>query len=372
MNDLKNHKSIITNQCATMNLLEPYTIIDFTRLLPGPLATNLLAQMGARVIKVEHPGRKDYARRQPPFAGNTSTLYAALNFAKEERCINFEEKAGRRELMDLIREADVVIEQFRPGVMSAWQLGYEDLRKVNEQIIYISLSGYGQDGPYRNRAGHDLNYLAYSGILSLTRDRRQHPVIPGVQVADIGGGSYMVLSACLAALLQRERTGQGAYVDVSMLDGLLPMLSVPASQHWGGFDPYQVDFLSGALVNYNVYECNDGKWIALGALEMKFWNNFCDWAGRPDWKRANQLELSVMAFPKKEIEDFFKIKTQAEWIEAAAEADICLTPVRRVEELEADPHIQARGGIVEFENEQGHRLKGFAPPFRIRTSDPET
>jgi len=351
-----------------MQPLEHITIIDFTRLLPGPLATNLLAQLGARVIKVEHPRRGDYARTQPPFVGNESTLYGALNFAKELRRIDFQSEAGKAEVLELIRDADVVIEQFRPGVMAAWGLSYEAVRSVNERLIYLSLSGYGQDGPYRDLAGHDLNYLAYSGILSLTRDREGRPVIPGVQVADIGGGSYMTLSACLTALLQRERSGRGAYVDVAMLDGLLPLLTVPATQHWGGLDPYQLNFLSGALVNYNVYECADSKWVALGALEMKFWNNFCALVERPDWKRSHQLELTVQTFPKAELEELFRSKTQAEWLTLSEGQDVCLSPVRTLGEIEEDPQIRHRSRVIDFETVQGNRLKGFSLPFKITTN----
>lgn len=348
-----------------MTILQGITIIDFTRLLPGPLATNLLAQMGAEVIKIEHPLRGDYARAQPPFVGGQSTLFTGLNFAKTVRLIDYQSEEGKAEVLALIGDADVVVEQFRPGAMAGWGLDYDHLREVNPSLVYVSLSGYGQDGPYRDFAGHDLNYLAYSGILSLTCDHRGRPVIPGVQLADIGGGSYMVFAAILAALFQRERTGRGAYVDVAMLDGLLPLLSVPAAQHWGGFDPYVVNVLSGALVNYNVYECSDGRWVALGALEIKFWSNFCDMVGRPDWQRQHQLELSGQIFPKKDLEDLFRSKTQAEWIAMAAGRDVCLSPVQDLKEMEDDPQIRHRGGIVEFETAGGHRLRGFGLPFKM-------
>lgn len=348
-----------------MRPLQGITIIDFTRLLPGPLATNLLAQLGAEVIKIEHPRRGDYARSQPPFAGGESTLFAGLNFAKEIRTIDYEDEEGRSELLLLVQQADVVVEQFRPGAMASWKLGYAHLKEVNPELIYVSLSGYGQDGPYRNLAGHDLNYLAYSGVLSLIRDQEGRPVIPGVQVADIASGSYLTMTAVLTALLQRERTGSGAYVDVSMLDGLLPLLTVPATQQWGGFDPYTVNFLSGALVNYNVYRCAGGKWIALGALEIKFWNNFCELVDRPDWKRQHHLELSGQIFPKKELEEMFLSRTQEEWLAMAAGHDVCLSPVNNLGDLDRDPQLRHRGGIVNFETEAGNRFKSFGVPFKI-------
>ncbi len=347
-----------------MQTLENTTIIDLTRLLPGPLATNLLAQLGARVIKVEHPERSDMARSQPPLKNGESTLFGALNFGKEIRQINYTEEAGRRDLMALVREADVVIEQFRPGRMAQWGLRYEDLKAVKEDLIYVSLSGYGQDGPYRYYPGHDLNYLAYSGILGLSRDQQGRPVIPGVQIADIAGGSYLVVTACLSALLQRERTGRGSRVDVGMLDGLLPLLAVPATQLWGGFDPSQMNPLGGALVNYNVYECADGRWVALAALEIKFWKNFCELVDRPDWMRTNHLELSAFVFPKGEIEALFKEKTQQEWVEFTKGKEVCLSPVRSLEEVEKDPHIRHRGGIMTVESPGGNEMKGFRLPWR--------
>jgi alpha-methylacyl-CoA racemase len=347
-----------------MTTLRGITILDFSRLFPGPLATNILASMGARVIKVEHPRRPDFAKFNPPLVNGVSTLYEALNANKEIREIDYTTPAGREEVKSWASGCDVLVEQFRPGAMEAWGLGYEALRRQNERLVYLSLSGYGQHGPYRDIAGHDLNYLAYSGILSLIRDEEGRLVIPGVQIAD-AAGAYMLTMACMSALFQRERQGRGAYVDVSMLDSLAPMLVIPATQYWGGISPRDANFLSGGLVNYNVYACAGGKWMALAALEPKFWNNFCEMVDKPDWKRDQIWELSIAIFPKSEVEALFLEKNQAEWEALAAGKDVCLSPVREIEEMEADPQIRHRRRIFSRRRSDGAAAKGFMPPFDI-------
>ena len=335
-----------------MNPLSGITVIDFTRLLPGPLATNLMGLMGARVIRVERPGKPDAVRHQPPMKGGTSRLFFNLNYKKEIRRIDYTSETGRAEVLDLIAGADLLVEQFRPGVMAGWGLDYASVKKRNQKLIYLSISGYGQDGPYRDRAGHDLNYLAHAGILSLMRDRNGRPVIPGIQIADISSGSYLGLAACTAALFQRERTGRGCHIDLSMLDGLMPLLSLPLTQSWGGMEPEEINLLSGALVNYKVYRCSDDEWVALGALEMKFWNRFCRAVKREDWQRDHQLELSVQVFPVAEIEALFRSRSREEWCRWAADKDICLSPVNRISEIEDDPQIAHRG-LTGYETADG-------------------
>ncbi len=329
-----------------MQLLENIQILDFSRLLPGPLATDLLQQLGASIHKVEHPVKGDYTKLQPPMVNGESTLYTALNGNKQVSKIDFLMPEGLQQVKALIAEADVVLEQFRPGVMAQWGLGYEAAKAVKEDIIYISLSGYGQNGPYAQKAGHDLNYLALSGILGLTTDATGRPTLPGVQVADIGSGAYMTVNACLAGLYHRQRTGKGSYHDVSMFDGLLPLLTIPATMHWGGVNPSEARFLSGALVNYNVYQTADKQWVALAALEMKFWNNFCQLTGHPQWQRQHQLELAVTVFPFQEVEVLFASKSLAEWLTLAQQADICLSPIKQAQEVMDDPHVAARENIV--------------------------
>ena len=347
-----------------MNLLQGITLLDFTRLLPGPLATNLLAQAGAHVIKIEHPQRQDYARKQPPLHKGDSLFFQALNHSKSFQTLDYQSPEGAAILTEMIKNAHVLIEQFRPGAMESWGWGYEAVRKINPQIVYISLTGYGQTGPSAHLAGHDLNYLACSGVLSLNKDERGKPVIPGIQMADIGSGAYMTVSACMMGLYHQMRTGQSIYIDVSMLDGLMPLLAFPLTQHWGGWDPQTLKVLSGGLVNYNVYECADGKWVALGALELKFWRNFCAWANRPDWIRNHEMELATHIFPGEEVADLFKTRTQAAWIQAAENHEICLSPIVEIDELEAQEQLLARKVFSQFQTDRGNTLPGLSFPFK--------
>lgn len=320
-------------------------VLDFTRLLPGPLATQMLLQQGAEVLKITRKGSVDYLKNYPPFVKDVSTLYYMLNDGKTELSIDFESEKGREELEVLIREADLLIEQFRPGVMQHWNLHYEAVKAINPGIIYLSLTGYGQTGPYAKEAGHDLNYLALSAVLDLNRDENGKPVIPGIQIADIAGGAYRVQSACLAALVERYQTGKGKYIDLSMTDGLLPLLTYPLSQYFGGWDPRELNILSGGLVNYNVYKTADDEWMALGALELKFWNAFCLAVERKDWQRENIQELSVHVFPESEVEAVFASKTREAWTAFAQGKDLCLTPVLKLEELEQEEQHQIRAAF---------------------------
>ena len=333
-------------------MLRPLTnikIIDFSRLLPGPLGSKMLADLGAEVIKIQKTNNADYVAFQPPFIEDISTLYHALNHNKEIKILNWDLENEREALMELIKTADVLIEQFRPGVMKYWGLDFESLKAINPNLIYISLSGYGQSGPNSKKAGHDLNYLAISGVLDQIRDDDGKPVIPGIQIADIVGGAYSIQIAVLSAVLELQTKGEGFYLDLSMTDAIIPLLSFPLSQFWGGFDPKEMKILSGGLVNYNVYKCLDGKWIALAALELKFWDAFCDRALKPEWKRTQQYELSVHIFSKHEIEHFFKQKSRDEWVAWAADFDFCLSPVLELSELEKSANYQEKKSIREGE-----------------------
>lgn len=307
-------------------------ILDFTRLLPGPLATKILAEQGCRVIKLEIPHKPDPLTEQPPFdeKGN-SVLYQSLNGNKTIEKIDYtmysKDLQIQGALDKLLSASDVLVEQYRPGVMQLWGLGYEQLRLKYPKLVYISITGYGQNSPLSAEAGHDITYLAYGGILSQNLDKDGNPVIPNIQIADIAAGSYPAVTACYKALYERSQTGQGQYIDISMLDNLRPLLTIPNAQRAGGWNPREANFLSGLLVNYNLYRCSDGKWLALGALETKFWNNFCLWAGRPDWQRHSQLELSIHIFPKHEVEAFFLSNTRDHWVSLAFGKDICLAPV---------------------------------------------
>ena len=349
-----------------MNLLNNIIILDFTRLLPGPLATHLLAQMGARVIKVEHPKRMDYARYSGPPVEGQSALFRALNHNKEIRNIAYDTEAGKAEIEALIAGSNVLIEQFRPGAMQSWGLGYEAVKALREDIVYASLTGYGQEGPMAQAAGHDLNYLALSGLLSLMKDEQGKPVVPGFQLADIGAGAYLAAMSCLAALVNRMQSGAGCYLDLSMTAGALPLLTLPLSLMWSGLDPAQFNFLDGKTVaNYTVYACADGKWISVAALEIKFWNQLCECLNKPEWKRRNELELSNEQFPKAAVEALFLTRSRDAWVAFFAGEDVCVAPVLELSELESHEYWRERAAFETLHTGSGKAYKTLDLPFRV-------
>lgn len=316
-----------------MAALTNIRVLDFSRLLPAPLGTRLLSEHGAEVIKLEIPHKLDPIYTQPPFGSDgRATLYTLLNAGKTIENLDYTayltDTAVQTRLDVLLASADVLVEQYRPGVMSVWGLGYEQLRARFPRLIYVSVTGYGQQGALAQAAGHDLNYLAHSGLLHLNRDDQGKPVIPNFQIADVAGGSFQVLSEVALALLERQQTGAGKWIDISMTHSLEPLRSIARSQQQGGWDPLELRMLGGGLVNYNVYADKEGNWLALGALELKFWDRFCEWADRPDWRRGHVLELACAVFPKQEVEAFFATKTSDEWVESAKNADFCLAAVK--------------------------------------------
>lgn len=349
-----------------MDLLKGITIIDFTRLLPGPMATHLLAQMGATVIKIESPKRMDYARASGPQVDGASILFHQLNHNKIMKMIDYSTEEGKAELLELIKNVDAVIEQFRPGAMDAWGFGYNDLKKINPSLVYVSLTGYGQKNEYASEAGHDFNYLAYSGIMSLMKDEKGKPTVSDTQFADIGGG-YMAIMALQAALLKKERTGRGSYVDVSLADAMNPFIAVPYALHKGDMDYRKFNVINGkTTVNYSPYECADGKWLSIAAMEIKFWNNLCEIIGKPDWKRKNALETMLFNFPKQEVEELIKTKTREEWMEIFKGEDVCVAPILEIEELEDSHYHQEKNTFEEFETENGSKLKTVRLPFNVK------
>ncbi|MEL7530179.1 MAG: CoA transferase [Bacteroidota bacterium] len=348
-----------------MNLLQGIKIIDFTRLLPGPLATHLLAQMGAEVIKIESPKRPDYTRTVGlKMIDGANPLFHQLNHNKKLVSIDYNEAFGRAEVIKLIETADVLIEQFRPGAMDAWGLGYKTIQSINPSIVYASITGYGQAGPLKDEAGHDFNYLAYSGIMSLLKDENGKPNVPDTQFADIGG-AYMAVMAIQAALLQKERTGKGRYLDISLADAVLPFLAVPFSFQSAGLDYRHFNIINGkTAVNYAAYQCQDGKWLSVAAMEIKFWNNLCEALGKPEWQRKNQLELMKQAFPKGEVSQLFLTRSRDAWMEILAGKDVCVAPILEIEELEQHPYHQAKNSFEKIQTPNGMDLPGIGLPFK--------
>jgi alpha-methylacyl-CoA racemase len=325
--------------------LEGVHVLDLTRLLPGGYATQMLADLGADVLKIEEPGLGDYARVTPPFARGVGQAFLAVNRNKRSAALNLKHPAGREALLRLAEGADVLVEGFRPGVMARLGLAYETLHERNPRLIVCAITGYGQDGPYSQRSGHDLNYIGYAGLLAHLSRAGQPPTLPGAQFADIGGGGLMAVVGILAALVGRATTGAGRYVDVSMLDGALGLLPLLASNALAGVAEPQPDefYLSGALPGYNVYATADGRYVTLGALEPKFWAEFCRRVGRDDLiARRIPTGVEDRAATMAELAALFKTKTRDEWVAELGDADVCLGPVNTLEEALGDPQVQAR------------------------------
>jgi len=325
-------------------------VLDLSRLLPGAYATQMLADYGADVIKVEEPGTGDYGRFMPPqLAGGMSLYFVAVNRNKRSMTLNLKSQAGRDIFLCLVRQSDVVLESFRPGVMDRLGLGYEQLKEINPGIVYCAISGYGQDGPYRLRAGHDLNYAGYAGLLDYNRGPHGEPAMPPTQLGDLAGGSFMAIIGIMTALYGRTQTGEGRMIDVSMTEGVISLLPLTATAYLNtGQAPIPGKTqLDGGLPCYNIYETKDSKYITLATLEYKFWHTFCT--------HIDHLELLPFHTPvgpgeREEAIDMlkaiFKTKTREEWLTDLADIDACVGPVNTIDEALNDPHAQARGTSV--------------------------
>lgn len=324
-------------------MLKGIRIIDLSRLLPGPYASMLLGDLGAEIIKVEEPGQGDYMRHFLPQIDGTSVFFLAVNRNKKSITLNLKKERGKKILLALIQQADVLLESFRPGVMDGLGLGYESLKEINPGLVYCSLTGYGQDGPYRDRAGHDINYLATSGVLGITGVRGGQPVIPGVQIADLTGGMFAVIGI-LSALVQKQRSGKGTYLDVAMTDGLFSVMSIHLASFMAGVPAERGGMmLSGGIVCYNVYQTRDGGYVALGALEKKFWVNFCHGLERPDLIPGH-VSPAVEGEPVyEEVKKIFMSRTTEEWREFAGGVDCCLTVVDDVAGVTKSLYVRERG-----------------------------
>ena len=324
--------------------LEGIKILDFTRLLPGPLASMLLADMGAEVIKIESPLGPDYLRNFKPSFGEASAFYYALNRNKQSLAVDHLTEEGKEIIISLVKEADVLIEQFRPGAMKHFGLDYETLSKINSRLIYASITGYGQNSSKSKKAGHDLNYIALTGLLGSTGMDKDNVAIPGGQIADIAGGSYMTMNAILGAIIQRGITNLGQHLDIAMADCILPLMTLPFSESMvSGQAIERGKFqLAGGLGNYNVYQCKDDKFLALACLEEKFWKTFCDKIGKNHWIKIHDHELI-----KNELRLFFKERNRNEWLDFFANDDICITEVNEPHELSSNDYLKEKNLFVE-------------------------
>lgn len=331
-----------------MTALDDVRVLDLSRLLPGPFATLLLADLGADVIKIEDTESGDYLRWMPPMAGEYSSMFHALNRNKRSVALNLRDQTGRAAFLALVDTADVVLESFRPGVLDRLGLGYDVLAARNPRVILCSLSGYGQDGPYRARAGHDLNYAALAGVMSIAGGDGGLPAMPPLQVGDLGAGALHAVVAILAALHQRERTGRGQHCDIAMLDGLVGWMSPHAATYFAtGEVPHPGSLtLNGRYPCYRMYRCADGA-VSVAALEPKFWSALVAALGLPHLDGAAFAEGGEGERVAREVQDALLQRTRSEITALGAGADVCCEPVLTVEEVFEHPQVRSRGMLLE-------------------------
>ena len=341
-------------------------VLDLTRLLPGGYASQMLADLGADVIKIEEPGVGDYARTLPPLAKSVGQSFLAVNRNKRSVAINLKHEQGRAVFLRLVDTADVVLESFRPGVMQRLGLAHETLRERNPRLTVCAISGYGQNGPFSQRAGHDLNYIGYAGLLAHLARPGHMPTLPGPQFADIAGGALMAVVGILTALVGRAQSGEGRIVDVSMMEGalaIMPLLTTPVLMGQPELAPGEV-WLAGALPAYGVYETSDGRYVTLAALEPKFWETFCQQVGRPDLISHHMpADADDREWTREQLSVLFRTRPRDAWVQAFAEVDACVGPVNTIEEALASPQIRERGVVapVDFGDEGSARALRTAP-----------
>lgn len=353
-----------------MKALEGLKVLDFTTLLPGPYATLVLADLGAEVVKVSSPSKKDIVLEYEPFVEGTNIAAneAWLGRNKRNIFLNLKHPEAAAIVQKLIMEYDIVIEQFRPGVMEKLGLGYQALKAVNPALIYCSLTGYGQTGPMAKAAGHDCNYLARSGNLAMAGYQDAGPAPTNMQIADICVGSMNSVVGILAAVQYRNRTGKGQYIDVAMLDGLVPFTAMDGTRFLATGEECGRESrrLNGGSI-YGYYETSDGEFLSVGSLEPKFWAAFCQGIGCPDLI-AGTVEPEDVAGVRARIRNVIKTKTRAEWTAIFRELDCCVEPVLSLKEaLLEDEHIQERNLVVEVEVPctGGKKVKQLGSPMKL-------
>jgi crotonobetainyl-CoA:carnitine CoA-transferase CaiB-like acyl-CoA transferase len=346
-------------------------VLDFSQYLPGPLATQHFGDLGADVIKVESREGGDLARPQP--GGGTSRMFLLLNRNKRSLALDLRQPEGVEVVKRVVADVDVVIEGFRPGVMSRLGLGYPVLSTINPRLVYCSISGYGQEGPWSQLGGHDINYQSMAGTLEQNGAAGGPPVPGGFQAADIAGGSLTAAMAVLAALVDAQRSGRGRCIDVSMTDAALACMVMPmaAMDTYGRGKPMERgdDYATGRLPCYGVYETSDGRSLALGALEPQFWKAFCEAAGRPDLLPKGWAMGPQAAAAKAEVAELVRSRSFEEWLALLEGVDACATPVLRLDEVVAHPRTRARGMVAEGTGPDGEHYRHFTFPARISDFD---
>jgi len=346
--------------------LEGIVVLDFTRLLPGPFCTQLLANLGADVIKIEDPKLGDYMRSVPPIIHDVSYPFVMVNRGKRSLAVDLKTAEGQEILRKLAGHADILVEQFRPGVMARLGADYDALAMLNPRLIYCSFSGFGQNGPYKDLPGHDINFEALAGILSVSRNRdERRPAIPSVPVADLAGGFNAAL-AILASLRTRDRTGRGEFIDVAIYDTAVTLLVLGLARFFAtGEEPVAGETLiTGTFPFYSLYETKDGEWLSVAAVEPKFWERMCELIGAPELSGKQFVEAAERGAVAETLASRFRERTLAEWESMFFAEALPIAGVRRMPEVVNDPQVKARGLLPAVEVPGVGKLRVIAHPAK--------
>jgi len=353
--------------------LKGLKILDFTTLLPGPYATMVLADLGAEVLRVVSGSRPDLTDFMPPCLPGTNISCATAALGRGKRCValNLKDPRAVAIVLKLIESHDILIEQFRPGVMGKFGLDYETLKAANPSLIYCSLTGYGQTGPLKNRAGHDINYLARSGVSSYSGRKDSGPSLMGIQIADVASGSNNAVIGVLAAVVHRQKTGEGQHVDVAMTDGVIAFNALAGAAFLvdGTETRREEGVLNGGSL-YDFYETKEGKYLSFGGLEPRFFTAFCETIGRPDLIPGGIAPRDLPRI-KEEVRAILRTKAMDEWMVLFGKVDACVEPVLALGEALRDPHVEARGLVVEVNLPGGGKVKQLGHPVRYSATPPE-
>lgn len=354
--------------------LDGIRVLDLTRLLPGPYASLMLADFGADVIKVEDTKLGDYARWGEPKVAGYSAMFHSLNRNKRSITLDLKSEEGKEIFIDLVKTADVLIESFRPGVMDRLGLGYENLKTYNKKLIYCAITSYGQTGPYKDDPGHDINFLSYSGLLELQGDREGRPISSPVQIGDIGGGSLMATIGILLSIIEAKKSGVGQFIDISMLDGAISWMQAILPNYLAtNTVPKRGELLlNGGKACYEIYETSDNRFLSVGALELKFWKNFCRVIGKEDLIAQLDAPPEQQRVMKTEIQTVVKTKTLKEWMKLFSGVDACVAPLLTTEEMVENPQVKQRQMIEEVYHPTAGIIRQIANPIKLSRTKAKT
>ncbi len=347
-----------------MGPLSQIKVLDFSTLLPGPYATMMLADMGADVIHVESPTRPDLLRVTPPMFDARSYVHLAINRNKRSLALNLKSTQAREIIHQLLQSYDVVVEQFRPGVMARLGLDYETLKAINPQLIYCSITGYGQTGPQRNKAGHDINYMALSGLASYSGKASTGPVLSGTQIADLAGGSHHAVMAILAAVIKRQQDGEGSYIDISMLDCAFAMNGMSGAAALAtGQDPQLGEEILNGGIFYDYYATFDGQHLSVGGLEPKFAQTFFTLIGYPQWLTRCVAPAGKQDLLKQDLAALFASQPMQYWLSLFIDSDVCVEPVLSVHEAAQHPQLKERNMVNQAMTDDGQVIPQISSPL---------